>query len=158
MAATLAEPIASLLYRLNRRFLNHRLTAAYTGSARLIEMPVKSTIRKPKRPSVTDSMHSSAEKILSAVDRGLIELVDSDASKAKLDEIWKLAPTPCVVVVPGPKGVKQYIYHIRERLKMEGFLFDGDTKLWYRPKRSGEMSLQETADWVKDIVRNANSA
>ena len=40
-------------------------------------MPGKS-IKKPPRRSVTAGMKSEAEKILSGVERGLLELLDSD--------------------------------------------------------------------------------
>ena len=116
-------------------------------------MPPFTTIeKKKKRPSVTDKMFSSAEKILSAVDRKLIVILDSDSDSAELSKFWNSAPRPCIVVVPGPKGASKYIYHIRDRLKHEGFRFDGGAKLWYRPKLPNQMTLQEQADWITSVV------
>ena len=116
-------------------------------------MPPKTTIeKKKKRSSVTDTMFSPAEKILSAVARKLIVVLDSDSDSAEVNKYWKSAPRPCIVVVPGPKGASKYIYHIRDRLKHEGFRFDGAAKLWYRPKLPNQMTLQEQADWIKSRV------
>ena len=115
-------------------------------------MPPKTTIeKKKKRSSVTDTMFSPAEKILSAVARKLIVVLDSDSDSAEVNKYWKSATRPCVVV-PGPKGASKYVYHIRGRLKHEGFRFDGGAKLWYRPKLPNQMTLQEQADWIKSCV------
>ena len=79
--------------------------------------PPKTTIeKKKKRSSVTDKMFSPAEKILSAVARKLIVILDSDSDSAEVNKYWKSAPQPCIVVVPGPKGASKYIYHIRDRV------------------------------------------
>ena len=116
-------------------------------------MPPKTTIaKKKKRSSVTDTMFSPAEKILSGVTRQLIVILDSDSDSAELNKYWKSAPRPCIVVVPGPKGASKYIYHIRDRLKHEGFRFDGGAKLWYRPKLPNQKTLQEQADWITSVV------
>ena len=101
-------------------------------------------IRK-KRPSVTDSMKSDAEKILSGVQRELIQLLDSDVDAVALRDVWPTAPRSCLVVVPGPKGHKSYIYLIRQRLKAEGFEFDGDSKLWFRRIFPGQPTLAQKA-------------
>jgi hypothetical protein len=101
-------------------------------------------IRK-KRPSVTDSMTTNAAKILSGVERKLIQLLDSEADAVALQEVWPAAPGSCLVVVPGAKGDKSYIYLIRERLKAEGFKFDGEAKMWYRRSFPGQLTLEQKA-------------
>ena len=72
-------------------------------------MPARA-IRKSnkKRLSTTDSLGSNAEKIVSGVDRQLIELIDSDENSGRLRQYWPDAPAPCVVVVPGIKGHFKY--------------------------------------------------
>ena len=86
-----------------------------------------------KRKSVTDSMTTVQEKLLSGVDRQLIAFEDRG------DE-W--------VAVPGPKGHCNYIYRIRERLKADRFQFrDGE---WRKskavaPERAIGLSDAETA-------------
>ena len=123
-------------------------------------MPPFTTIEmKKKRPSVTDNMCSPAEKILSAVDRKLIKILDSEFNGAELNKYWKSASPPllqpCIVVVPGPEGASKYIFNIRERLKYEGFRFDGGAKLWYRgkvPNQPTLQTLQEQAECIKNCV------
>ena len=108
-------------------------------------MPPRS-IRKPskKRPSVTDSMESNAEKIVSGVTRKKIELIDSDEDAAKLEQVWPGAPVPCVVVVPGSKGHFNYIKKIHERLSAEGFILG--LPYPHRPKRPGQLPLHLEAE------------
>ena len=71
---------------------------------------------------MTDTMASNPEKIVSGVDRQLIELIDSEEDAAKLAEVWPEAPAPCVVVVPGSNGHFNYIKAIHERLSAVGFV------------------------------------
>lgn len=101
-------------------------------------------IRK-KRPSITDSMKTNAEKIRSGVARQLIELLDSDVEAHAVHEVWPGAPPSCLVVVPGAKGHWKYIINIKERLKAEGFKFSGEARLWYRPRLAGQLVLPEKA-------------
>ena len=102
-------------------------------------------VRKPskKRSNVTDAMASNAEKIVSGLDRQLIELIDSEEDAAKLAAIWPGAPTPCVVVVPGSKGHFNYIKNIHERLSAEGFVLA--LPYPYRPKLPGQLPLRQEA-------------
>ena len=72
-----------------------------------------------RRPSVTDGMKSVQQKLRSGVDRKLIRFEDAGCR-------W--------VVRPGSKGHNNYIFHIRDRLKADGFLFDGVNWAWYKYK------------------------
>ena len=49
-----------------------------------------------------------------------------------IQNYWPGAPK-CELVVPGTKGHPSYIFKIKDRLKSEGFRYNGDIKLWYRP-------------------------
>ena len=106
-------------------------------------MPRKS-IKKPPRHSVTAGMKSEAEKILSGVERGLLELLDSDDDGDLLSKLWPGAPTPCIVAVNTAKQF-DYVFAIKERLKAEGFLWDPDAVFWYRPKIHGQLTLAQKA-------------
>ena len=135
-------------------------------------MPARA-IRKSnkKRPIATDSLGSNAEKIVSGVDRQLIELIDSDENSGRLRQYWPDAPAPCVVVVPGIKGHFNYIRNIADRLQAEGFVMD--LPYPHRPKTPGQLPLQQeaamkrrqakedaalTADQKKRIERNRAAA
>eukprot|EP00966_Prymnesium_polylepis_P215526 4991080-Prymnesium_polylepis.1 len=81
-----------------------------------------SVTEQKKRSSITENMSSDAERILSAVDRGLIKLLDSDTDGVELNRLWADAPKPCVVAVNLARF--NYIIAIKERLKTEGFFWD----------------------------------
>lgn len=103
-------------------------------------------ISKPgkKRGSVTDNMHSDAEKILSGVDRQKIKLLDSEENAEELAKYWPEAPAPCVVVVPGSKGHFVCIKHIADRLEATGFVLG--LPYPHRPKLPGQQTLRQEAE------------
>ena len=71
-----------------------------------------------KRKSVTDSMKTVQQKLLSGVDRGLVAFEDRGCE-------W--------VAVAGVKGHRNYIFNIRDRLKADRFEFrDGE---WCKCKK-----------------------
>ena len=88
----------------------------------------------PRRKSVTDGLKSNSAKLESGVDRGLIRLL--------------VTPTPefpsfqqgFALVVPGPKGHAKYVINIRDRLKQAGFMFDAETKAWFKPTQARVMA------------------
>ena len=106
-------------------------------------MPARA-IRKSnkKRPSATDSLGSNAEKLVSGVDRQLIELIDSDENSGRLRHHWPDAPAPCVVVVPGTKG---------------HFKYSPDSKGWshrVRNVRIRSLEIDRSSDWVSSMILN----
>ena len=77
-----------------------------------------------KKKSVTDGM-SNLDKLDSGVKRGLIRFVYTP--DAELPEV----PGGLRVVLPGPKGHNNYIFHIKGRLEEAGFSFNPKLKLWW---------------------------
>lgn len=102
----------------------------------------------PKRKSLTEDMASNAEKILSAVERGLIKIIDSECEPETLKNDWPCAPTPCLVILNIAEF--NYAYLVRDRLKGEGFEWDAEAKRWYRRKLPGQLSLEQRARMEKN--------
>jgi len=108
-------------------------------------MPPRTTGKtNKKRRSVTDHMHSDAEKILYGADRQLIRLLDSDEDAEELAKYCPQALAPCVVVVPGSKGHVNYIKNIVDRLEATGFVLG--LPYPHRPKLPGQQTLHQEAE------------
>ena len=88
---------------------------------------VSKKAKKPrkKRPSVTDGMKTNGEKVWSAIQRRKIKIVPAPVPE------WPDAPPNTLVVLPGAKGHKAYIYQIKDRLYDIGFHWNAEHKLWY---------------------------
>ena len=83
----------------------------------------------PTKRSLMDTLGSDAEKLQLAITRRKIEILSQESA---IRQHWPDAPPGCEIVVPGPSGHSSYIVKIKERLKAEGFRFNGEHKLWYR--------------------------
>ena len=92
-----------------------------------------------KRKSVTDGMASDAEKLMSGVHRGLVEILDADTQPHELSKHWPDHPRDCEVVVPGPNGHHKYLVNIADRLVALGFAFG---TFPYRHKSPGQPSVE----------------
>ena len=92
--------------------------------------------KRKKRPSVTEGL-TNVEKLASAIfDRKLIKFVLTPDAAVEAAG-WPDAPAGLVVVLPGVKGHKSYIYNIKDRLKEAQFLWNPEKKLWYRVAPEG---------------------
>lgn len=124
-----------------------RIGSSQTGpekkQSQIAAAMLRTRVEKKKRSSITDSMKSDAEKILSGAERGKIKLLDSDMDRVELSHLWPDAPTPCVV--PVNSAGFNYVFKIKERLKAEGFFWDARVKLWFRPKLPGQLTLAQKA-------------
>ena len=81
---------------------------------------------RKKRASVTEGL-SNTEKLKSGIKRHLIKIVPTPVPE------WPDAPSGLLVALPGAKGHKNYVYNIKDRLKAEGFDWEGTHKLWFAP-------------------------
>jgi hypothetical protein len=79
--------------------------------------------------SQMDALGTNTEKMQLAMDREKIKVL-GDGNV--LRQYWPGAPNGCDIIVPGPKGHWSYIIKIKDRLKAEGFTYNGEVKLWYR--------------------------
>ena len=98
---------------------------------------------KDSRKSPTDNMQSDAEKLLSACERQLIVILDTDTDAKQLHKHWPEHPSSCVVVVPGAKGHFNYIRNIAPRLEALEFVLGFPFP--HRPKVPGQQSLEQEA-------------
>ena len=77
-----------------------------------------------KRKSVTDGM-TNYEKLVSGVERQLLAFEETPC-----DAFPGVGPG-VLVALPGKKGHAKYLFHIRDRLKLEGFKWNPEFKVWY---------------------------
>ena len=97
---------------------------------------------KVKRRSVTDTMQTDADKLMSAVERGLIKFEDI--------AVWPRMPIGGVGVAPGEKGESAFRAYIKqpavvERLVSQGFSESGEgaPHPWYLIKGPGVVSPED---------------
>lgn len=100
-----------------------RLAKRAVGGGAVIGKKAKKP--RKKKPSVTDGMETNTEKVGSAIERRLIKIVPTPVPE------WPDAPPDLLVVLPGAKGHRNYIFNIKDRLKADGFHWDEAHKLWY---------------------------
>ena len=86
---------------------------------------------KTRGEAAIPTRREQAEKVWSGIERGLIRLVRTPT------KAWADAPPGLLVVLPGAKGHRKYIYNIRNRLKATGFTFNPEKKLWWLLKPPG---------------------
>ena len=85
--------------------------------------------KKRKRASVTEGL-TNIQKLGSALERKLIKFVLTP-DKAVVAAGWSDAPVGLHVVLPGIKGHTAYIFKIKDRLKLAGYQWNPDMKLWW---------------------------
>ena len=85
--------------------------------------------KKRKRASVTEGL-TNIQKLGSALERKLIKFVITP-DKAVAAAGWSDAPVGLHVVLPGIKGHTAYIFKIKDRLKLAGYQWNPDMKLWW---------------------------
>ena len=99
--------------------------------------------KKRSRTSVTDSMATVQEKIVSAVNRQLMCMAD-------LDHMWRC--------IPGEKGHQNYIYKIKDRLKADRFQWTTE-KGWHKFKRAApERAIGPSDAELERTATNRNRA